>query len=367
MDINSARRTVIEAGFKLVETGLIARTWGNVSCRIDDKRFAITPTGRPYETLAPEDIVIINISDLEYEGDIKPSSEKGVHAEVYAQKPEINFVIHTHQVNASIAGMSGKDVDIRSEKAKKVIGKKAVTAEYGLPGTKKLRKGVADALRCSDSRAVLMIHHGALCFGKDSAEAFAAAQALEEECKRFVSLSDKKPKKILHSSRRSGDKIIFNNGADEAEFDLAGGNDVKASPEVKLHLAIYNSRGDVNFIRSSSLTYIVDASQKAQEIKPVLDDFAQIIGPSLKTAEWNENVSDIRGIISSLKKRDAVLLRGSGALCVAGRESDAAAVEIVLEKGCMAYCSMPGAKAIAPLECALMRFIYKKKYSKKAE
>lgn len=365
MDIDSARRSVIEAGLKLVETGLIARTWGNVSCRIDDKRFAITPTGKPYETLSPEDIVIVNIADLEYEGEVKPSSEKGVHAEVYAQKPDINFVIHTHQVNASIAGLSGKDIVLRGEEAKKAIGERAVTAEYGLPGTKKLRKGVAAALSRSDSRAVLMIHHGALCFGGDSEEAFAAAQTLEEECKRFISASDKKPEKSLLSSRRSGDKIVLGDSGNEITIDLK--SDEKVSPEVKLHMEIYNSRGDVNFIRSSSLSYIVDASLKAKEIKPVLDDFAQIIGPSLKSEEWNENTWDINRIISSLKKRDAVLLRGSGALCAAGRESDAIAVEMVLEKGCMAFCSMPGARAISPLECTLMRYIYKKKYSKRAE
>ena len=36
MDILTAKKEVIAAGKKLVETGLIARTWGNVSCRVDD-------------------------------------------------------------------------------------------------------------------------------------------------------------------------------------------------------------------------------------------------------------------------------------------------------------------------------------------
>ena len=76
MDIMQAKLAVIEAGKKLVETGLIARTWGNVSCRISDTQFVITPSGRDYLSLTPDDIVVVNLEDLTYEGDIKPSSER---------------------------------------------------------------------------------------------------------------------------------------------------------------------------------------------------------------------------------------------------------------------------------------------------
>lgn len=48
-----AREQVIEAGRRLVSSGLIARTWGNVSCRIDSDYFIITPSGRDYLGLRP--------------------------------------------------------------------------------------------------------------------------------------------------------------------------------------------------------------------------------------------------------------------------------------------------------------------------
>ena len=102
MDILEAKKIVVEAGKQLVSTGLIARTWGNVSCRIDDKQFVITPSGKAYEGLTPDDIVLVNMDDLSYEGDIKPSSEKGIHAQCYLHKTEIGFVIHTHQANPSV-------------------------------------------------------------------------------------------------------------------------------------------------------------------------------------------------------------------------------------------------------------------------
>ena len=79
-EIEEAKKLVIEAGKKLIETGLIARTWGNVSARISDTQFVITPSGRAYETLTPDELVVVNIEDCSYEGYIKPSSEKGVNA-----------------------------------------------------------------------------------------------------------------------------------------------------------------------------------------------------------------------------------------------------------------------------------------------
>ena len=101
MDILQAKKEVIAAGLRLVEKGLIARTWGNVSCRVDENSFVITPSGKPYEGLTPDDIVEVKIDTLSYEGNVKPSSEKGVHAEVYKAHPEAGFVIHTHQKFAS--------------------------------------------------------------------------------------------------------------------------------------------------------------------------------------------------------------------------------------------------------------------------
>ena len=182
MDVLTAKKLVIEAGEKLVETGLIARTWGNVSCRVDEKTFVITPSGKPYIGLTPDDIVEVAIETLEWSGDIKPSSEKGVHAEVYKEYPEAGFVIHTHQKAASIVSALKEGIDNVAGEAKSIIGDKIFIGAYGLPGTKKLKKGVAGALKMSPSKAVIMAHHGAVCFGKDLEEAFEVASSLEKVC-----------------------------------------------------------------------------------------------------------------------------------------------------------------------------------------
>ena len=187
MDILEAKRTVIRAGIELVKEGLIQRTWGNVSCRVSDTQFVITPSGRDYLSLEPGDIVAVNITDLAYEGDVKPSSEKGIHAKCYQLRDDVNFVIHTHQTFASLAGLSGMDINDLPEEDAAVLGDCIPVAAYGLPGTKKLRNGVVDALlRAPKAKTALMLHHGALCMGGSMEEAFAAANTLEKVCKNRI-------------------------------------------------------------------------------------------------------------------------------------------------------------------------------------
>lgn len=367
MEIREAQEAVVSAGKQLVETGLIARTWGNVSCRIDSSRFAITPSGMAYDALSPEDISVVNIEDLSWEGPHKPSSEKGVHAEVYRQKPEAGFVIHTHQINASVAGVLGADVEITDSNTIRLIGKNAPLAAYGLPGTKRLRKNVAAALTRSDSRAILMAHHGAVCFGSDSTQAFEAAHALERACARFIAPRDSAlvSTAAMHSSRRNGSKMIVETDNGFLTFDITSGKELSPQsipPEVQIHRAVYLAYEDINAIIVSALPYTVTASNQLRIVLPMLDDFAQIVGRNALVVD----PADTTAIVKALKGRSAVLLKGMGALCCAADEDEASAVEMVLEKGAVTSISAAG-KNVSPIpaiECRLMRYVYQKKYSK---
>ena len=169
---SEARDLIIEAGHKLIEKKLIARTWGNISARVSDNEFVITPSGRAYETLSGEELVKVKIDSLEYEGNLKPSSEKGLHAACYALRPDCDFIIHTHQHYASAICAEGKSVSF------------APCSKYGLSGTKTLAKNVAKAVKKNpSSKMFLMTKHGALVLGKSFSEAFSLAEELEDKCK----------------------------------------------------------------------------------------------------------------------------------------------------------------------------------------
>ncbi len=184
MDAYDAKKLICKSGLKLVNEGLVSRTWGNISCRIDDDFFAITPSGRTYEEVTPEDVVIVNIHDLKHKGSIKPSSEKGMHAEAYKQRPDVNAVIHTHQMNASTVAAARCEIqDIKGSQAA-IIGPDIKVAVYALPGTKKLKMAAAKALE--GRNAALLANHGAVCIGKDMESAFIVAKTLEEVCQSFI-------------------------------------------------------------------------------------------------------------------------------------------------------------------------------------
>lgn len=403
MDIMQAKLDVVKAGILLCEKGLIQRTWGNVSCRIDENSFAITPSGRDYLSLTPDDIVIVNISDLSYDGDIKPSSEKGVHAACYRLREDCNFVIHTHQTMASVAGLKGYDINHLEGESAAIIGKHVPLASYGLPGTKTLREGVTAAISRSSSKAILMKHHGAVCMGTDLENAFLVATELEKVCKElfferyreltgrtidtFGSLCEYIANTL--SSEASAEELeafdsqrfygvlemIPVGGGDTIMIDLDSGKPLDSSvdyPETaELHAMIYKKRKDVNAITHSKEKATLELSKTGLTIKPFLDDFAQIVGVSLKNAEYNTNnrLRSAKKIVRKMKHRDAVMIKHNGAVCVGSSMEEANAVKLVAEKGCKSFVGATAYgtddKYINPLECTLMRIIYKTKYSKK--
>ena len=176
-DEKTARALIIEAGHRLLENKLVARTWGNLSARISEDAFIITPSGRAYDTLAPEDLVKVCIRDLSYDGDRKPSSEKGIHAQAYLLRPDCSFIIHTHQFYASALCAEGVDFPF------------APCAKYALPGTKTLCANVSACIAQNPNQDTFLLEkHGALLLGKEYNDAFDLAEELEDRCREaFVS------------------------------------------------------------------------------------------------------------------------------------------------------------------------------------
>ncbi|MBR3756144.1 MAG: class II aldolase/adducin family protein [Firmicutes bacterium] len=322
MELTEAKRQVIKAGIELSQSGLIARTWGNVSCRTDEEHFVITASGRNYLTLTEDEVIEVNMEDLGYEGDIKPSSEKKVHKEVYRLKPNASFVIHTHQSNASAVGAMGLS-EIKMDKDYPGIGDRVLVAGYGLPGTKKLCKNTADAIAAYNGQAVIMANHGAVCYGSSYEEAFQVARTLEEACGKYLET-------LGVSAWKEGEGV-----REVAEGETWLWND---SPVIMKFMEV------------------------RKVLKPYLDDFAQLAGTSLKIIDDEPDA-----IAKAIENNTPVLVRGKGALCTAEEIGDAEALSIVIEKNCRAALAAIGSKPINPLECALMRMIYLKKYSKQSK
>jgi len=184
MTIEEIKKQVCDAGKELLREGYVSGTWGNISCRIDDTFMAITPSGREYQTMTPDEIVVVNYHDHTYEGDIRPSSEMKLHTEIYRTRKNIQAVIHTHQMNASTVAAARREVPPILDDMAQIIGPTVRCAEYALPNTKKIVRKTVKALE--GRYAALMANHGAVCIGRDLREAFVVCQVLEKACKAFI-------------------------------------------------------------------------------------------------------------------------------------------------------------------------------------
>lgn len=178
------REKLVEYGKKLVECGLVQGTWGNLSIRLDDEYMLVTPSGLDYFRLTPADMVKVNIRTLEYEGNQKPTSEKGIHGGIYVKRPEIGAVIHTHSKYCSIFAAAVKPVEIETEEGRQIFNERVEVAKYALPGTEELCKNTIEAF--GENYGCIMANHGMVCGGASMEDAFGNCRMLEQCCEEYI-------------------------------------------------------------------------------------------------------------------------------------------------------------------------------------
>ena len=120
--IDAARRQIVTAGIKMVEQKMIAGSWGNLSIKIDTSRFAITPSGRSYDSLNTEDIVVVDMQGNKIKGALIPSSETPLHLAIYNAIPAAQAIVHTHSVYASACAALHRSIPEFMEDLVQIIG-----------------------------------------------------------------------------------------------------------------------------------------------------------------------------------------------------------------------------------------------------
>ena len=354
------REQVLQAASMLTARALIQRTWGNISIRVSETEMLITPSGLAYDTLRGDQLVLVSLTDGSYAGAVRPSSERGIHADAYRLRPETNFVIHTHQYWASIAGTAGAALTGFSHP---LLGKRVPCAAYGLPGTRRLRRAVAAELEAwPDCRALLMRSHGALCLGRDMEDAFDAALALEvvsESGFRDLTGPVEAPPALLQLgvSRRQGEAFWLEVGDTRHLYPIRGG---VLPPAAALHAAVYRS-GPFRYAAYEHSEEVRAVSGWGRTLWPYMDDLAQLAGVDIRCVPAEE-----RAVERAIRGRNAVLLRGSGALCAGGTEDDVQAVCSLLQKGCAAalYARQePRCRPLGPVDAQLQRQLFQRSYA----
>jgi L-fuculose-phosphate aldolase len=182
------RRTVIEAARAMISAGMVVGTQGNISLRFHDpahgQLIAITPSSTYYDSMLPDDVVIMDLEGKIIDGIKRPSVETGLHLKVYAARENVNAVVHTHPVFASIVSVTAARIPAITDDQVIYLGGEIRVAEHAVPGSDQLVKNVVSALK--QGNAVIMSNHGALTAGRDMRQAIFNNELLERISKIYV-------------------------------------------------------------------------------------------------------------------------------------------------------------------------------------
>ena len=183
------RNQIIEYSLRLNSTNLSPLRSGNISLRSEESGtggYLITPSGKKYETLKPEDIVFKGLNEEEEKNNStnKPSSEWRFHRDIYVNKKEAHAIVHAHSLHATAVSSHGKPIPPFHYMIALAGGDDIKCAEYATFGTEELSNNVIKALE--NRSACLMSNHGQVAFGKNLEDAFELAQEIENICHQYI-------------------------------------------------------------------------------------------------------------------------------------------------------------------------------------
>lgn len=113
MSYTDIKEAAYEGNMALPKLGLVMFTFGNVSAVDRNKGvFAIKPSGVPYETLSPHDMVVVDFESKIVEGKKRPSSDTKTHAVLYQHWQDIGSIVHTHSTYATAWAQTQTDIPI---------------------------------------------------------------------------------------------------------------------------------------------------------------------------------------------------------------------------------------------------------------
>ncbi|MCI8533145.1 MAG: class II aldolase/adducin family protein [Lachnospiraceae bacterium] len=178
------KKQVLDAALEIRRCSLVSLSGGNISMRVGEDRYLVTPSGMIYEQMVPEDVCLIDGTCRVVEGNRKPSSDSSALVYLFEHMPKVQAVIHTHQPWATAAGFAADEIPdflVTIMDACRNPVRVAPFTPSSAVGMGKLAVEYA-----GDSLAVILKHHGVITWGGDLQEALYAAVYLEEAAKTYV-------------------------------------------------------------------------------------------------------------------------------------------------------------------------------------
>ena len=183
----SLKVEVIKYSKKLNITNLSALRSGNISVRVKEQGvdgFYITPSGREYGSLKPNDIVFVSLKGIYDKTKGKPSSEWRFHQDIYVNKKEAKAIVHAHSTCAAAVSTHQKSIPAFHYMVAVAGGEDIKCSKYATFGTKNLSRNIVKALK--NRSACLIANHGQVAFGENLKNTFELAQEIENICHQYI-------------------------------------------------------------------------------------------------------------------------------------------------------------------------------------
>ena len=167
MEYKEIREQICDVCHKMWQLGWVAANDGNVSVKLEDGNFLVTPTGISKSFITPEKLVIIDkdMNVVSAEGNYKPSSEIKMHMRCYTEREDVGAVVHAHPPTATGYAVAGKSLDEYSMIETVIAIGSIPLTPYGTPSTNEVPEAIAPYLKEHD--VLLLQNHGALTVGCD--------------------------------------------------------------------------------------------------------------------------------------------------------------------------------------------------------
>lgn len=190
--LEALKNDVYKANMLLPKHGLVTFTWGNVSAIDRDSGLVvIKPSGVEYESMKPEDMVVLDLNGKKVEGELNPSTDTATHLALYRRYSDIGGIVHTHSRWATIfaqaklsipaLGTTHGDYFYGDIPCTRLMTQAEIDGEYELEtGNVIIETFERIGIEASEVPAVLVASHGPFAWGKNALDAVHNAVVLEE-------------------------------------------------------------------------------------------------------------------------------------------------------------------------------------------
>ena len=175
------RQAIIDACRRMNALGINQGTSGNISVRHGDGML-ITPTSMPYESMTPDQIVLMGM-DGSHPHNQRPSSEWRFHLDILRSRKDVDAVVHAHPPYATMIAIMGREIPPIHYMIAAAGGDSIRCAPYATYGTAELSEYALKALE--GRMACLLAHHGMIAVGPSLAKAMWLAVEVETLARQY--------------------------------------------------------------------------------------------------------------------------------------------------------------------------------------